>query len=588
MALTRSALSTENGQISSSAKSAQAPSRAVKFSPSLLLKLSFQSRAILFSVVLLIELLWLTVRFDSQTLSESAELTQLLKFAPRAAQLVIAMLAMSCLAGRTRLRRHWTEFSCHARQDIEWPHWLFFHFISYRLWLLTSSWLFEGDTLQPPLAGIVTLEWTLLAAATMICWMGSIAPLRLWKSLLLSEKKFLFLGLLAGTGSLLVSSTSQSLWEPLSDATLAIVVLILDCCFSDVVINSSLRLVGTSTFSVEIAPQCSGYEGVGLLLIFLSLFFVIFRDRLRFPQAWFLMPVGITAIWLGNSLRIAVLIAVGTLVSPSIAMGAFHSQAGWIFFNTISLALAWVALQAPFFSRTEQTRRTTSFQIPSIPYLAPFLILLALNLVLATFVSEFDWMYPIKIAGTCLALAVCAPAQGYSSLLCMPVRFRSRQVRFSAILSSFVPAVLTGLLVFLIWVPLVWNATQGVNHQIPEALTNSSSLLALLWIWARVIGSVVVIPLVEELAFRGYLMRRLCSDHFERLPYSAAPWWTVLASSLLFGLMHQAWFAGTLAGLVYALVCRRRNSLMDAIVAHGVTNGLIAAMVLTCDAWWLW
>lgn len=59
-------------------------------------------------------------------------------------------------------------------------------------------------------------------------------------------------------------------------------------------------------------------------------------------------------------------------------------------------------------------------------------------------------------------------------------------------------------------------------------------------------------------------------------------------SSLLFGLLHQRLLAGTLAGLVYGLAVYRRGELGDAVVAHAVTNGLLAGWVLGTGSWELW
>ena len=66
--------------------------------------------------------------------------------------------------------------------------------------------------------------------------------------------------------------------------------------------------------------------------------------------------------------------------------------------------------------------------------------------------------------------------------------------------------------------------------------------------------------LAEELAFRGYLMRRLQATDFAILPLGRFTWFSFVASSLLFGAMHGRWFAATLAGMLYplALICRGR------------------------------
>lgn len=626
-------------------------------------RMSYGLRAGVLLTVLLMQILWLTVRFDTQSIGAVAgNWGQLFQFAPRLPQLVIAMVAAGCLMGRTRLLSYWREFSRQAEADETWRHWLFFQLISYVLLLVTSIWLFESTLLQTRLAGIIALEWLLLATSTGVCWLAAVAPLRCWRKLLVSESRYVTLGVLVGMGSLCFMPSAQSLWEPLSDLTLVIVVGMLSCCFADVVVDHVTRLVGTSTFYVEIAPQCSGYEGIGLIVVFLTAFCILFRHRLRFPQAWLLWPLGIMAIWWCNALRIALLIAVGTVFSPAVAMGGFHSQAGWIFFNLVALLLAGAALRIPYFTKSARAFVAPQTQPQVVWFLAPFLTLMALNLLVAAFSTTFDWGYPLKIIGTCLALACWGPRTGYRTLLrseisgddfpswriidetrqislsqasetdtasvvfpreafrptthshvsqhgqfvpattkVLQVSRKPRVVRklktFAAqgrfqravsALKQYLPAALIGGLVFAIWAPLAGLNVDTRSATFPVELIRVPSILAVMWLGFRIFGSVVVIPLVEELAFRGYLLRRFVSDRFMTVTYCSCPRWTVIVSSLLFGLMHQAWIAGTLAGLAYAWAARRRNSLLDAVIAHAVTNGLIAAMVLVGDAWWLW
>jgi membrane protease YdiL (CAAX protease family) len=58
-------------------------------------------------------------------------------------------------------------------------------------------------------------------------------------------------------------------------------------------------------------------------------------------------------------------------------------------------------------------------------------------------------------------------------------------------------------------------------------------------------------------------------------------------SSVLFGVLHGRWLAGTLAGIGYALTLRQRGQFVDAVVAHMTTNALIATYVLSQQAWLL-
>jgi CAAX prenyl protease-like protein len=108
-------------------------------------------------------------------------------------------------------------------------------------------------------------------------------------------------------------------------------------------------------------------------------------------------------------------------------------------------------------------------------------------------------------------------------------------------------------------------------------LTRSSSTvrIAAQWVFGS-LGSFVVVPIVEELAFRGYLYRRLTSANFERVDPRAFAFAPCVVSSLAFGLMHEDWLAATAAGMVYAAAYTRRGRIVDAVVAHGTTNLVLA------------
>jgi CAAX prenyl protease-like protein len=100
---------------------------------------------------------------------------------------------------------------------------------------------------------------------------------------------------------------------------------------------------------------------------------------------------------------------------------------------------------------------------------------------------------------------------------------------------------------------------------------------------------VVTVPLAEELAFRGYLLRRVDSADFERVDFRSTSVLALAVSSVAFGTMHGArWFAGALAGVAYALAVRRRGRIGESVAAHAFTNALLAAWVITRGEWRLW
>jgi CAAX prenyl protease-like protein len=111
---------------------------------------------------------------------------------------------------------------------------------------------------------------------------------------------------------------------------------------------------------------------------------------------------------------------------------------------------------------------------------------------------------------------------------------------------------------------------------------------AYLWLIFRIIGFVGVTPLVEELAFRGYLIRRLTTSEIQTIPPGNFSWLSMVISSGLFGALHQPWLPGMLAGILFALALRSRGRLGDAVLAHVIANGLLAATVLLTGRWYWW
>jgi CAAX prenyl protease-like protein len=139
----------------------------------------------------------------------------------------------------------------------------------------------------------------------------------------------------------------------------------------------------------------------------------------------------------------------------------------------------------------------------------------------------------------------------------------------------------------MIWIllePTVDSSKTALSRGLAELTSGSAAI----WLAFRVLGSVITVPLAEELAFRGYLIRKLIAKDFENVPLGRFTLLSFILSSVLFGLLHERWFAGTLAGMAYALALYRRGQLGDAVIAHMTTNALIAIFVLTQAKWSLW
>ena len=139
---------------------------------------------------------------------------------------------------------------------------------------------------------------------------------------------------------------------------------------------------------------------------------------------------------------------------------------------------------------------------------------------------------------------------------------------------------------------MVWIGLQRAD--VPADRTFAAGLSALpaarkfAWLMFRTAGAVLTVPVAEELAFRGYLIRKLVASDFETVPAGQFTWFSFVASSLLFGLLHQQWIAGTIAGMLFAIAFYRRGRICDAVVAHASANAILAAYVLGTHQWSLW
>lgn len=148
-------------------------------------------------------------------------------------------------------------------------------------------------------------------------------------------------------------------------------------------------------------------------------------------------------------------------------------------------------------------------------------------------------------------------------------------------------AVAVGLLVFAVWITFDsgWAAVGNPRGFDPRRADGS---LDLILVMLRLIGTALVVPVMEELFWRSFLLRRIDGrDFLARDPRSASG----LAFGLccaLFASEHALWFAGLIAGAAYGALYMRSRNLWIPIVSHATTNGTLATWILATGKWQLW
>jgi CAAX prenyl protease-like protein len=214
---------------------------------------------------------------------------------------------------------------------------------------------------------------------------------------------------------------------------------------------------------------------------------------------------------------------------------------------------------------------------PWLPYVLPFALYLGFLGIQSQFGSDaVVWLYPLK--ALVVAVALLALRKSYVELR-----------------PSFSPlAVLTGAVAIVIWIaidPLYPGLSRLTGGTAPVPF-DPGTLASIPWRWAfivsRVMGAVLVVPVMEELFWRGFLIRWLVKDDFKGVPLGTYTGYSFGATVLLFGAEHEQWLAGIICGALYNLLLYRTKNLTDCVVAHATSNALLAAWVLVRADWRFW
>jgi CAAX prenyl protease-like protein len=163
--------------------------------------------------------------------------------------------------------------------------------------------------------------------------------------------------------------------------------------------------------------------------------------------------------------------------------------------------------------------------------------------------------------------------------------------------SHWFGSIFIGIAVFVIWIgpDLLWPSYRShwlLQNQITGRVATSISVSqqnATAFIVWRVLGSAVLVPVMEELFWRAWLMRFLISREFLKVPlgtYRAQAFWI---TAVLFASEHGPyWDVGLAAGVIYNWWIVRTRNIADCILAHAITNGCLAAYVVLAGKWQYW
>jgi CAAX prenyl protease-like protein len=210
-----------------------------------------------------------------------------------------------------------------------------------------------------------------------------------------------------------------------------------------------------------------------------------------------------------------------------------------------------------------------------LPFLVYLLFIVVVDL-LGRFgvpAAQLRWLYGVKIFAVVVTLLMCY--RHYTEL---------HTLRLSPIWAAI--AVLAGLAVFALWIAL--NAGWMVVGTPAGFDPRNGGQVDWLMVAVRVGGAALVVPIMEELFWRSFLMRWLDAPDFESVAPGRVRLQSVAIAALLFGFEHNQWLAVIVAGVAYSALYMRCKSLWAPILAHAVTNGVLGVWIVHSANWTYW
>lgn len=190
--------------------------------------------------------------------------------------------------------------------------------------------------------------------------------------------------------------------------------------------------------------------------------------------------------------------------------------------------------------------------------------------------SDLYYLYPVKTL--CVAAVLLHYLSEYSEL-----QWKNLLQWRRLFVTCGIGVATCVLWVWLDWTLSVTGAPPGFNPaHLPQGFVRVAMTLF------RVCGAVVVVPVMEEVFWRSFLLRYLINADFESVPIGSFTWPSFLITTVLFGLEHHVIVAGMAAGAIYNLTLYKTRSIALCVLTHAATNLTLACYVLVSGKWYFW
>ena len=196
---------------------------------------------------------------------------------------------------------------------------------------------------------------------------------------------------------------------------------------------------------------------------------------------------------------------------------------------------------------------------PILAYIIPFLAYLLIPLLFDNLGLE-AYSYIIKVIAVGIAL-VCF--------------WKHYSLKLKG--NKWLLSILIGVLIFLTWIGI-----ENFMHYSSDFQPSDISIIF------KLFGGILIAPLVEELFTRGFLLRFLINPDKWNSIKPKFTFFSFAVTILFFGFSHNRWLAGLIVGIMLNLLYIRTKRIENCIIAHLITNAILAFYIIVTGSWNFW
>ncbi len=121
-----------------------------------------------------------------------------------------------------------------------------------------------------------------------------------------------------------------------------------------------------------------------------------------------------------------------------------------------------------------------------------------------------------------------------------------------------------------------------------QPFADGASAAAYGFLLIRLIGMVIVVPIMEELFWRGFLIRIIIDERWQQVPLGKLTRASVIIVTIAFVAVHAEWTAALVWILMIHWLYWKTKNLWACVIAHAASNAVLAAYILAYEQWQLW